>query len=108
MKNNFDTIINRFNTNSAKWDGIAKEHGENVIALSVADMDVQAPKVLVNKMVGMAEHGIYGYTDPFPTYYEAVQNWFERMYEWKINRDWIVFCPRIVQAVSSLYKISSM
>ncbi|MCM3111943.1 MalY/PatB family protein [Lederbergia lenta] len=100
MKTNFDKIVNRFHTNSAKWDGIAMDYGEDVIALSVADMDLQAPPVLINKMVEMAEHGIYGYTDPFPPYYEAILNWFKRMYDWEIQREWVVFCPRIVQAVS--------
>ncbi|MEK3888419.1 MalY/PatB family protein [Bacillus sp. FSL K6-3431] len=100
MKTNFDKIVDRFNTNSAKWDGIAIDHGKDVIALSVADMDLQAPRVLINKMVEMAEHGIYGYTDPFPPYYEAILNWFKRMYNWEIQREWVVFCPRIVQAVS--------
>ncbi|MFC5465332.1 MalY/PatB family protein [Lederbergia graminis] len=100
MRNSFDQIINRFNTNSAKWDELAEQYGREVIALSVADMDIPAPKVLVNKMVEMARHGIYGYTDLSSSYYAAVQDWYKRMYDWEIPREWIVFSPRIVQAVS--------
>jgi cystathionine beta-lyase len=100
MNEYFDEIVSRFNTNSAKWDGIAADYGKDVIALSVADMDLRAPEALINKMAEMAQHGIYGYTDTFETYFEAVQSWFERKYNWKITKEWIVFCPRIVQAVS--------
>ncbi|MEH7180209.1 MalY/PatB family protein [Neobacillus vireti] len=100
MNTNFDEVVDRLHTNSAKWDGIPDEYGKNVIALSVADMDLRAPQVLVDKMTEVAQHGIYGYTELFPPYYAAVQSWFQRMYDWKIDREWIVFCPRIVQAVS--------
>ncbi|MFC4801264.1 MalY/PatB family protein [Neobacillus sp. GCM10023253] len=100
MNTNFDKVVDRFHTNSAKWDGISNDYGRDVIALSVADMDLRAPQVLVDKMVEMARHGIYGYTELFPPYYDAVEGWFQRRYDWNINREWIVFCPRIVQAVS--------
>ncbi|MDR9854862.1 MalY/PatB family protein [Paenibacillus sp. VCA1] len=100
MKYNFDRIINRLGTNSAKWDGMAQAHGEDMIALSVADMDLQAPPMVVEKIVEMASRGIYGYTDPFPPYFEAVQQWLDKAYDWRVPQEWIVFSPRIVQAVS--------
>ncbi|WP_068779693.1 MalY/PatB family protein [Paenibacillus sp. GM2] len=100
MSYNFDQVISRFDTNSAKWDGAADALGRDVIVLSVADMDLQAPPKVVDKVSSMARHGIYGYTDPRPPYYAAVQHWLERAYDWSVPEDWIVFCPRIVQAVS--------
>ncbi|WP_202128483.1 MalY/PatB family protein [Paenibacillus dendrobii] len=100
MKYHFDQIISRFGTNSAKWDGMAQSFGRDMIALSVADMDLPAPPAVVERITEMAGHGIYGYTDPFPPYYEAVQDWLSRAYQWQVPQEWIVFCPRIVQAVS--------
>ncbi|MFU1795495.1 MalY/PatB family protein [Paenibacillus azoreducens] len=100
MKYNFDQIISRYGTNSAKWDGMAQSFGEGMIALSVADMDLQAPPVVVDKVVEMARHGIYGYTDPFPPYFQAVKRWLAKAYDWHVPAEWIVFCPRIVQAAS--------
>lgn len=100
MKYDFDRIISRIGTNSAKWDGMAQAHGEDMIALSVADMDLQAPPTVVDKITETARHGIYGYTDPFPPYFEAVQQWLDKAYGWQVPQDWIVFSPRIVQAVS--------
>lgn len=100
MNYNFDQIISRYGTNSAKWDGMAQAFGEGMIALSVADMDLQAPPVVVDKVVEMARHGIYGYTDPFPPYFQAVKRWLAKAYDWHVPEEWIVFCPRIVQAAS--------
>ncbi|MEC0240216.1 pyridoxal phosphate-dependent aminotransferase [Paenibacillus dokdonensis] len=100
MKYNFDQIISRFGTNSAKWDGMAQSQGRDMIALSVADMDLPAPPVVVERVTEMAGHGIYGYTDPFPPYFAAVQGWLSKAYDWQVPQEWIVFCPRIVQAVS--------
>lgn len=102
MTYDFDRIISRFGTNSAKWDGMAQAHGKDMIALSVADMDLQAPPKVVEQMVESARHGIYGYTDPFPPYFEAVQHWLDKAYGWQVPQEWIVFSPRIVQAVSVL------
>ncbi|OXL83750.1 aminotransferase class I/II [Paenibacillus sp. SSG-1] len=102
MKYNFDHIISRYGTNSAKWDGMAQSQGNDMIALSVADMDLPAPPAVVDRITEMARHGIYGYTDPFPPYYEAVQGWLSKAYDWQVPQEWIVFCPRIVQAVSVL------
>ncbi|KOP64730.1 aminotransferase class I/II [Bacillus sp. FJAT-18019] len=100
MTYNFDKVISRYGTNSAKWDGMALSMGSDMIALSVADMDLPAPPMVVEKIAEVARHGIYGYTDPFPPYYQAVRNWLDKAYDWQVEQDWIVFCPRIVQAVS--------
>lgn len=100
MTYNFDKVVSRYGTNSAKWDGMAQSMGSDMIALSVADMDLPAPPMVVEKIVDAARHGIYGYTDPFPPYYEAVRSWLDKAYDWQVEQDWIVFCPRIVQAVS--------
>lgn len=100
MSTNFDQVISRVGTNSAKWDGVVNSLGEDMIVMSVADMDLEAPPQVVNKVCEMAKHGIYGYTDPFPPYYKAVQQWLNKAYGWDVPQEWIVFCPRIVQAVS--------
>ncbi|WP_098742261.1 MalY/PatB family protein [Paenibacillus sp. EZ-K15] len=100
MTFNFDKVVSRFGTNSAKWDGMAQSMGSDMIALSVADMDLPAPPMVVDKVAEAARHGIYGYTDPFPPYFEAVRTWLDKAYDWQVEPEWIVFCPRIVQAVS--------
>ena len=59
---NFNTIINRYGTNSMKFD-FAAERGkpEGVLPLWVADMDFQAPPEVLADMQQSVAHGIFGY-----------------------------------------------
>lgn len=101
MSEYFDQLPNRYGTNCAKWDGAEQVFGEkDILPLWVADMDLRAPQPVIDKLVALTKQGIYGYTDPFPSYYEATQGWIKKAYDWDVPKDWIVFCPRIVQAVS--------
>ncbi|MBQ4901408.1 pyridoxal phosphate-dependent aminotransferase [Paenibacillus sp. Marseille-P2973] len=102
MKYNFDEVISRLGTNSAKWDGTTQQLGDDMLVLSVADMDLQAPPAVVDRVAEAARHGIYGYTDLYSPYYESVRHWLDKAYDWQVPAEWIVFSPRIIQAVSIL------
>ena len=61
---NFDEIIDRKGTHSAKWDMMDKLYNvpaEDGIAMWVADMDFRPPACVQNALQGMLDHGIYGY-----------------------------------------------
>ncbi len=91
----FDDITTRTGTYSAKWD----QHS-SLIPLSVADMDIPAPEALIQRLNDFNQKGIYGYTDLSQNWNETVKNWCQRQYQWEIEADWVVFCPRVIQAVS--------
>ncbi len=57
MKYDFDTVINRKNTNSLKWDV-----KENELPMWVADMDFKTAPEIIASIQKRAEHGIFGYT----------------------------------------------
>ena len=97
---NFNEVINRKNTGSIKWDTMA-EHGmkEDVLPLWVADMDFKAPVGVMEALLERVEHGIFGYTLPTDSYYDAVINWMDRRHDWKILKDWIIIAPGIVPAI---------
>ena len=60
MTFNFDKVVSRFGTNCAKWDGMAQSMGDDMISLSVADMDLPAPSLVVDKV---AEVRVTAFTD---------------------------------------------
>lgn len=94
-------IVNRIGTNCAKWDEtIDKYNNPNIIPLTVADMDYKASPEIINSLVKFAEMGIYGYTNPSPKYLDLSQQWMRKQYNYNVDKDWIVFCPRIIQAIS--------
>ena len=101
MKYNFDTVINRYNTNSLKYD-CAKEWGvpEGVIPMWVADMDFQTAPEILEAMQECVAHGAFGYSVPKEEYYEIVANWFRTRFHWDAKGEWIVKTPGVVFAIS--------
>ncbi|MDP2993590.1 MAG: pyridoxal phosphate-dependent aminotransferase, partial [Anaerolineales bacterium] len=61
MPHDFDRVIDRRGTNSAKW----KLYGPDILPLWVADMDFPAPEPVQEALRRAVEHGIFGYE--FPT-----------------------------------------
>lgn len=99
----FDELINRYNTNSVKWDALEERFGNSdVLPLWVADMDFRAPDAVIEALKEVAEHGIFGYTIRPDSFYDALISWFERRHQWKFTRESIVISPGIVPALSLL------
>jgi cystathionine beta-lyase len=100
MTYNFDQVIDRNPTNSAKWSTRRARFGdEDIIPLWVADMDFPSPTAVTEALKARAEHPIYGYTVPSDGYYEALVKWMEKRNGWKIKREWVCFTPGVVTAI---------
>lgn len=101
MKYNFDKMINRYNTDSLKWDKTEWLFGEkDILPMWVADMDFVSPKPVVDAIIKRAEHGAFGYTVRSNNYFGAFINWMERRHNWTINKRWIRCTPGIMPAIS--------
>lgn len=61
MQYDFDKIIDRHNTFSWKWDGLAQN--SNAIPLMLADMDLPSPQPVIEAMHRVADFQMYGYTN---------------------------------------------
>lgn len=102
MQYNFDQIIDRRHTNSSKHDNNAVMFGrEDVLDLWVADMDFPVPTPVAEAIKKRAEHPIYGYTFPPASLYEAIVERVDRLYGWKIKKEWIVFNAGVVNGLYS-------
>ena len=103
MKYQFDKIIDRHGTGSEKWDMCDRIFGgENLLPLWVADMDFQAPPEVIKALTGRAAHGIFGYTAYTDSAYDSLIRWFSSRHNWNIEREWIVYSPGVVPALSLL------
>ena len=98
---NFDEIIDRSNTSSAKHT-FHPEQGKtpDVLPLWVADMDFKSPDEVIERLKERAAHGVFGYTTVSEDYLKAVQGWFEKRFDWHIDPAWMVRTPGCVYAVS--------
>jgi cystathionine beta-lyase len=97
----FDTVIDRKNTNSLKWD-FAVERGRpaDVLPLWVADMDFPAPQPVLDALRKAVDHGIFGYSDTKEDYYRAVSGWFRDRFGWETKPEWLVKTPGVVFALA--------
>jgi cystathionine beta-lyase len=97
----FDTVIDRRNTNSLKWD-FAEERGRptDVLPLWVADMDFPAPQPVLDALRKAVDHGIFGYSDTKEEYYHAVSGWFSARFGWETRPEWLVKTPGVVFALA--------
>ncbi len=115
MAYQFDEKISRKGTHSIKWEFVLEDSklvavsqtdptGEKarLLPMWVADMDFRSPPAVIDALVARAEHGIYGYTFPTDSYYEALQDWVARRHGWEVKRDWILLTPGLVPALNML------
>ncbi len=99
---NFDEVIDRKQTESAKWGFLEEDYGDpDIIPLPVADMDFRSPDEVVEAIQKRAAHGIFGYTKYPRGYMESVVGWMEKRFQWTIQKDWIVSTPGVVAAIFS-------
>lgn len=96
------TTVNRWHTYSAKWDLLTVPLGEQALSLSVADMEFATCPAVKTAVTAAAEHGIYGYTEVFEDYYQAVHDWVNGRHGWDIPTGQFIFFSRIVQMLSGL------
>ena len=98
----FDTVIDRKNTNSLKYD-FAAERGlpADVLPLWVADMDFRAPEPVLDALHRAVDHGIFGYSEAKPEYYDAVSGWFRERFGWETEPAWLVKTPGVVFALAT-------
>lgn len=101
MHYDFDTVIERRNTCSLKWDSTIRNYkDEDILPMWVADMDFQIPPEVSQAIENRNRHGIYGYMDGNPeSYGEAVADWVYKRHGWKIRNDWLVCTPGVVPAL---------
>lgn len=101
----FDTIIDRKNTECLKYD-FAKRRGmpEDVLPLWVADMDFKTSSYVEDALAERARHGIFGYSESQTPYFEIVRDWMKRHHDWEVKEPWLIKTPGVVFALAMAVK----
>jgi len=93
-KFDFDTVPDRRGTNSYKWDN-ADVLNENLLPLSIADMDFAIPSEITQALINRTLKPIYGYEFQSDVLKEAIIAWEYSQHGFKINTDWLLFTPSV-------------
>jgi cystathionine beta-lyase len=101
----FDQVVDRRNTKSLKYD-FARERGkeEDVLPLWVADMDFPVAEPIRMRLQQSVAHGIYGYSESKEDYFQAAAGWYERHFNWHLQKDWLIKTPGVVFALAMAVK----
>ena len=100
---NFDTLIERRNTYSNKWDKMESIYGvpaDAGLSMWVADTDFQAPPHVLQRLQKVVDHGVFGYTSVDPDYRAAIQWWMANRHGWDIDTNMIFTTTGLCNAVA--------
>lgn len=92
----FDTIVDRRDSYSLKWDV-----AEHELPMWVADMDFKTAPEIQAAIEKRAAHGVFGYTRVPEAWYEAYRYWWREYHSWDILKEWLVYCSGVIPAISS-------
>ena len=110
MQFDFDKVIDRRNTNSAKWDrmdvacGVTAPDG---IPMWVADMDFQAPPAVTEALLTEANRATHGYYGDNSGWRQAAADWVRTRHNWDVDPDWISTTPGIVSGLGLILQAFS-
>ena len=97
----FDSFIDRENTESLKWDARERRgYPETVLPMWVADMDHRTAPAVVQALHERVAHGIFGYTSPDASYFETVAAWQYRRFGWEVDPMSIVAAGGVIPALA--------
>lgn len=98
-KYDFTTLPNRFGHHTYKWK--EAETDREVLPAWIADMDFEVLPEIRQTVHDYAEQLVYGYTYASDGLIEAVQNWEEKHYGYRFDKDALVFIEGVVPAIST-------
>jgi len=92
--------VPRKGTNSLKWDALGERFGNpDLTAAWVADMEFKAPQEVLEAIKKRVDHGVFGYSYVWDSYYEAFSNWERERHGYDVKKDWMRFSTGIVTAL---------
>lgn len=103
MTYDFDTKIDRRAWNSIKWN---RYRHRDVIPLWVADMDFPTPEFLLEAIQNRLQaHPVLGYSSTPDELVETFLDWTDRMFNWQIKADWLVWIPSVMTGINIAVRV---
>ncbi len=93
----FDVVLNRKGTSSAKWDKYADT---DILPMWVADMDFAVPHQITDAIKERAEHGAFGYNTPPAGLKDVLIKRMARLYDWEVHPNEIFYLSGVVPGLN--------
>ena len=100
---NFDKIVNRRGIGACKYLGVP----ENILPMTIADMEFAAPPEVVDALQKRAAHGNFGYTMMVDEDYQAVIDFVKSRHGITIPREHLLATPGVLNTMRcSMYALT--
>ncbi len=105
----FETVIERFNTGSSKWDEMktVKTLQNDIIPFSLADMEILNPPEIISGLKKYLDSTVLGYGHATGEYKNAVKDWMHRRHGWEIDTAWLKDSHGVINAFFTAVKAFS-
>ena len=97
-KTDFHKMLDRSSTGSLKWE---KYKDKDILPMWVADMDFESAPEIREALMKRVQHGVYGYTIPYPSVEDAVMGYLKKAHNLEVQREWLVWMPGLVPALNT-------
>lgn len=98
-KYDFESVIDRHDTNSLKWDLF-----DDDVPMWVADMDFRVAPAIEKAIQKRASHPVYGYTIVPDELFEAYISWWDRRYSFRMSREDMLYSTGVMPSISSIIR----
>jgi len=99
----FDQVIDRRHTESAKWH----YYEPDVLPMWLADMDFKAPEPVIQALHQRVEHGIFGYGGPPDGLAGAILQHLADCFDWHIEADHLSYvCGVVTGFTHAIYSLT--
>ncbi len=103
---NFNKKVDRSKNNSAKWEEIGQNFGDNdLLPMWVADMDFETAPEILESMKEKLDQKIFGYVSRPDSYFESAANWTKKRYGYDIDAKTLVHSPGVIPTISLVVKL---
>lgn len=102
MDHDFNKVIDRSKTNATKWDDTREVFGKEVFPMWIADMDLEAPRAVIEALKRRCAHGVFGYSSHSPRYFEIASDFGYRHFGYRMDEGTLHASLGVVPTLSLL------
>ena len=102
-----DKLYNRKGTDCVKWDHkdfVDSRVSDTALPLWLSDMEFKVADEITEALIKRVEHGFLGHSMPGDSYFESVQGWYKRRFNWNISKDSIFYSPGVLPALGFILR----
>ncbi|WP_308390012.1 PatB family C-S lyase [Acidithiobacillus sp. AMEEHan] len=103
----FDTVNDRWHTDSVKWAGARRKFGRPVFPMWVADMDFPAAPNILHALEQRLAEPVLGYPDHDEMVHEAAAEWWHQRHSWTVTTEEVILVQGVVPALNAAVRAFS-